>query len=163
MADLFETGPVARRTLLKGAAAGVGLTVLGGGTTALVDTAQAESNDKKPTTITGIINIGPATDFAAGTVSTKFMVVNGIAISNDGGTITAIRPKCTHRGCIAKWNADKNFFQCPCHGARFDIQGQPTKGPATKPLARIPTTANADGTLSVDLDKLYALAPEGKK
>lgn len=148
-----------RRDLLKGAAAGVGLSILGGAVLSTGGCAEAPDKEKLPLTTTGVVNIGHPADFPAGTVSNKLMLTYGIAISNDAGTITAIRPKCTHRGCIASWDWTKNLFICPCHGSHFDIEGQPVKGPAKKNLARIPVIANADGTLSVDLNRLYALAP----
>ena len=39
---------------------------------------------------------------------------------------------CTHLGCQVK--VIEKGFTCPCHGSRFDLQGNVLNGPATQPL-----------------------------
>ena len=56
------------------------------------------------------------------------------AYRNDNGEIFALNPVCTHAGCIVNWNSEEKSWDCPCHGARFDIHGQVLTGPATAPL-----------------------------
>ncbi|MBE9116038.1 cytochrome b6-f complex iron-sulfur subunit [Lusitaniella coriacea LEGE 07157] len=41
---------------------------------------------------------------------------------------------CTHLGCTFPWNAYENQFQCPCHGSRYDSEGNVVRGPAPLPL-----------------------------
>ena len=53
------------------------------------------------------------------------------------GKIHALNPTCTHAGCIVGWNAAETSWDCPCHGARFDIDGKVLTGPATKALQPI--------------------------
>ena len=111
--------------------------------------------DKKPLVTTGVLNLGPAKDFPAGTVSTQFLAQSGIVVANDSGTVLVIRPKCTHKGCMVPWIPEKNLFVCPCHGSRYNILGQVVHGPAIKSLPALTAHVNPDNTLSIDLDQLY--------
>ena len=48
----------------------------------------------------------------------------------------AISAVCTHLGCIVSWDGDAQEFACPCHGSRFDGEGEVVKGPAGQALER---------------------------
>jgi len=41
---------------------------------------------------------------------------------------------CTHLGCELEYNNAEKSFDCPCHGSRFDHEGQVIEGPALKEL-----------------------------
>ena len=55
-----------------------------------------------------------------------------------GRRFFVLSPVCTHLGCLVDWNYLKNEFDCPCHGSRYDITGRVIRGPAPKPLTRLP-------------------------
>jgi glycine/D-amino acid oxidase-like deaminating enzyme/nitrite reductase/ring-hydroxylating ferredoxin subunit len=59
------------------------------------------------------------------------------AYRNEQGGICALSPVCTHAGCIVNWNGEEKSWDCPCHGARYDINGQVLTGPATRPLSKL--------------------------
>ncbi|HTE02485.1 MAG TPA: FAD-dependent oxidoreductase [Mucilaginibacter sp.] len=70
----------------------------------------------------------------------KVVEVDGEKIAayrDEQGIIHALSPVCTHAKCIVNWNSEEKSWDCPCHGARFDIDGKVLTGPATKDLARI--------------------------
>ena len=37
---------------------------------------------------------------------------------------------CPHMGCELSWNPDELSWECPCHGSRFDYEGNLLDGPA---------------------------------
>ena len=58
-----------------------------------------------------------------------------IGIEFFGGHLTRTNaPKCTHLGCKTRWNEGDNTWDCPCHGSRFDADGNIVEGPAVYPL-----------------------------
>ena len=72
---------------------------------------------------------------------------NGAIIEIDGdnvgiykdtkGQIYAVKPVCTHLGCLLSWNNLDKTWDCPCHGSRFDYTGKNIYEPARKNLITI--------------------------
>jgi Rieske Fe-S protein len=59
------------------------------------------------------------------------------------GQFKAFSKVCTHQGCDVS-KVEGGVISCPCHGSKFSIDtGEPTTGPATKPLAE--TKVKVDG------------------
>lgn len=63
-----------------------------------------------------------------------------VALLREGETILALSLVCTHLGCTVNVAADG--LSCPCHGSRFDRQGQVLQGPADRPLPRLELVEN---------------------
>ncbi|MEJ7693366.1 FAD-dependent oxidoreductase, partial [Daejeonella sp.] len=59
------------------------------------------------------------------------------AYRDEKGDIHALNPVCTHAACIVNWNAEEKSWDCPCHGARYDIEGKVLNGPAERDLGKI--------------------------
>jgi len=55
---------------------------------------------------------------------------------DDGGAVHAVSLRCTHLGCLLHFNDAERSWDCPCHGSRFDVDGEVLAGPAVHPLAR---------------------------
>lgn len=54
------------------------------------------------------------------------------------GKVTALSPVCTHAGCIVAWNDAEKSWDCPCHGGRYDVNGNVLTGPPRKNLQELP-------------------------
>lgn len=70
----------------------------------------------------------------------KIVRVDGqkLAAYRDGqGTVTFVKPACTHMGCDVVFNQAERSWDCPCHGSRFTYRGEILEGPATKPLDQV--------------------------
>ena len=55
---------------------------------------------------------------------------------DDEGALHLVRPVCTHLGCDLLFNHGDKCWDCPCHGSRFDVDGNVLDGPACKPLEK---------------------------
>jgi len=42
--------------------------------------------------------------------------------------------RCPHLGCKLSWNADEGTWDCPCHGSRFDREGNILDNPAVREI-----------------------------
>ena len=60
----------------------------------------------------------------------------GLWLIQDERGCYALTNLCTHLGCQPALDQTDRVFVCPCHGSRFNLQGFPIKGPATRPLSR---------------------------
>ncbi|HEV2768822.1 MAG TPA: FAD-dependent oxidoreductase [Solirubrobacteraceae bacterium] len=55
---------------------------------------------------------------------------------DEEGALHGVSLRCTHMGCLVRFNAAERSWDCPCHGSRFDVDGAVLEGPAVKPLER---------------------------
>lgn len=54
----------------------------------------------------------------------------------EAGELKVLSAVCPHMKCIVHWNAAESTWDCPCHGSRFDTDGEVIEGPAYHPLGR---------------------------
>ncbi len=66
------------------------------------------------------------------------------------GYFYALSAVCTHLGCITNWKQDAGIVACPCHGSKFDREGNVVAGPAPRPLRRFAMSLDEQGQLVVD-------------
>ena len=50
-------------------------------------------------------------------------------------SVKKVNKKCTHNGCLVKYDKDTGKLICPCHGSEFKLNGKVISGPATTDLA----------------------------
>jgi Rieske Fe-S protein len=59
----------------------------------------------------------------------------------------ALSPVCTHLGCLV--NIQGAELVCPCHDSAFDREGRVLRGPAQRPLRRLPAGLTPEGDLVI--------------
>lgn len=53
--------------------------------------------------------------------------------------------KCPHLGCRVPSCETSQWFECPCHGSKYNRVGEKKAGPAPRGMDRFPVTAHSDG------------------
>jgi glycine/D-amino acid oxidase-like deaminating enzyme/nitrite reductase/ring-hydroxylating ferredoxin subunit len=59
------------------------------------------------------------------------------AYRDSKGNLHLVDTTCTHMGCELEWNDGERSWDCPCHGSRFDVEGEVIEGPAVHPLKKL--------------------------
>lgn len=100
-----------------------------------------------------VVAIGPSSPLSAvGGAAITEAFVGGIyrfiLLARTGETtFAALSATCTHEGCTVTGFASP-VFECPCHGSRYDTDGNVIRGPAPASLPRFQTEL-AGGTLVI--------------
>lgn len=104
-----------------------------------------------PTRPDGFQSIGTVAELnQKGQILNKEFAPGGVlVVSNPTNpkTLAAVNPTCTHRGCIVEWKADQKAFVCPCHNAKYSLDGKVLKSPAEKPLPTYEAKVEGDSVL----------------
>ena len=58
--------------------------------------------------------------------------------------IVALYQKCVHLGCRVPWCQTSQWFECPCHGSKYNRVGEKKGGPAPRGLDRFVVTVAGD-------------------
>ena len=72
----------------------------------------------------------------------------------------ALYQRCVHLGCRVPWCQSSQWFECPCHGSKYNRVGEKKAGPAPRGLDRFFISAVGD-SLSVDTGTIYNGPPIG--
>jgi Rieske Fe-S protein len=130
------TGPLDRRTMIRGAAiaggvvaAGIGLAACGAGSSGSGSSGSSSSSGSAAAGGT----LGPTSDIPVG--GGKIFADQKVVVTQPtAGTFKGFSSTCTHLGCTVSKVAD-GTIQCPCHGSMFSVvDGSVKGGPAPKPL-----------------------------
>jgi len=65
-------------------------------------------------------------------------ILNRAFLAVNEKRLIAFSPVCTHLGCYVNWDNNRKEFLCPCHGGRYNREGQVIAGPPPKSLTRLP-------------------------
>ncbi|HUH07655.1 MAG TPA: Rieske 2Fe-2S domain-containing protein [Egibacteraceae bacterium] len=71
------------------------------------------------------------------------------AAITSGSGLMALYHKCPHLGCRVPWCDTSRWFECPCHGSRYNRWGEWQGGPAPRGMDRFALTVE-EGRVIVD-------------
>jgi cytochrome b6-f complex iron-sulfur subunit len=74
--------------------------------------------------------------------------------------IVALYQRCVHLGCRVPWCQSSQWFECPCHGSKYNAVGEKRDGPAPRGLDRF-TVAIDGGNVVIDTGVIVTGPPIG--
>jgi cytochrome b6-f complex iron-sulfur subunit len=74
--------------------------------------------------------------------------------------IVALYQRCVHLGCRVPFCQTSQWFECPCHGSKYNRVGEKKAGPAPRGLDRFYATQAGDSVI-VDTGTIYLGPPIG--
>jgi cytochrome b6-f complex iron-sulfur subunit len=74
--------------------------------------------------------------------------------------IVALYQKCVHLGCRVPWCGTAQWFECPCHGSKYNRIGEKRDGPAPRGLDHFLVTVDG-GNVTIDTGTIFTGAPIG--
>ncbi|MGI5128177.1 FAD-dependent oxidoreductase [Pseudonocardia sp. CA-107938] len=86
----------------------------------------------RPGEAASVADIAPG----SGAIVRRGAVRTGVYRDDDGG-VHAVSARCTHLGCLVRFNGAERSWDCPCHGSRFDVDGAVLEGPAVERLEQV--------------------------
>ncbi len=145
MSDELKREPISRRDYL-------GVAGVGSAAAAVAFSTIGMMRLPKPRVlpdISSVVRLGKPSEFPPGTIAMRPEQKVCIIATEEG--ISAVSLVCTHLGCLVKLTEDG--FDCPCHGSKFDDQGEVVAGPAPRALLWLAVSQAPDGTLLADRAK----------
>jgi cytochrome b6-f complex iron-sulfur subunit len=74
--------------------------------------------------------------------------------------VVALYQKCVHLGCKVPWCASAQWFECPCHGSKYNRVGEKRDGPAPRGLDRFAIDIAGDA-VTINTSTVYLGPPIG--
>jgi cytochrome b6-f complex iron-sulfur subunit len=74
--------------------------------------------------------------------------------------MVALYQKCVHLGCRVPWCSTSQWFECPCHGSKYNRVGEKRDGPAPRGLDHFLVTIDG-GNVTIDTGTIFTGVPIG--
>jgi cytochrome b6-f complex iron-sulfur subunit len=86
---------------------------------------------------------------------------SGESVADPGGDVVALYRKCPHLGCQIPALCDASkWFECLCHGSKYNIIGEKRAGPAPRGMDSFEVTL-VDGAYVIDTSAIVSGKPIG--
>jgi cytochrome b6-f complex iron-sulfur subunit len=95
-----------------------------------------------------------------GTIALAKKVYSDAIVSGMQAGYVALYQKCVHLGCRVPWCQTSQWFECPCHGSKYNRVGEKKGGPAPRGLDRFALSVSG-GNIVVDTKTIYQGPPIG--
>ncbi|MGH2635782.1 MAG: ubiquinol-cytochrome c reductase iron-sulfur subunit [Actinomycetota bacterium] len=80
-------------------------------------------------------------------------------VATDG--LMPLYQRCVHLGCRVPFCAQSQWFECPCHGSKYNTAGEYKLGPAPRGMDRFKMTVSESGDVLVDTSEVILGPPRG--
>jgi cytochrome b6-f complex iron-sulfur subunit len=87
-------------------------------------------------------------------------IYSGAVLEGMQGGVVALYQKCVHLGCRVPWCTSSQWFECPCHGSKYNRVGEKVGGPAPRGLDRFGVSVDG-GVVVVDTKQVVQGPPIG--
>ena len=127
-----------------------------------------------------VINAGKLDDIKAATAADnepyyvgegRFYIIpydgapsGGVDYEEEGVTTQGVMPlyqRCVHLGCRVPFCKQSQWFECPCHGSKYNLAGEYELGPAPRGLDRFGVSITDAGDVLVDTSAVVLGPPRG--
>jgi cytochrome b6-f complex iron-sulfur subunit len=88
----------------------------------------------------------------------------GVDYAEEGVAAQGVMPlyqRCVHLGCRVPFCKQSQWFECPCHGSKYNLAGEYELGPAPRGLDRFPVSITDAGDVMVDTSSVVLGPPRG--
>jgi cytochrome b6-f complex iron-sulfur subunit len=75
--------------------------------------------------------------------------------------IMPLYQRCVHLGCRVPFCGSSKWFECPCHGSKYNEAGEYQLGPAPRGMDRFKITVDGSGNVLVDTSEVVLGPPRG--
>jgi cytochrome b6-f complex iron-sulfur subunit len=75
--------------------------------------------------------------------------------------IMPLYQRCVHLGCRVPFCKQSQWFECPCHGSKYNLAGEYRLGPAPRGLDRFHVDVTDSGDVMVDTSAIVLGPPRG--
>jgi nitrite reductase/ring-hydroxylating ferredoxin subunit len=108
----------------------------------------------------GPINLGNPSRYPP--ESATYVPQGPLFVANSRNVIHALSQKCPHLGCRVPFCDSSGWFECPCHGSKYDLGGEWIEGPAPRGMDRYDLKL-VGGNLIADTSKVIDGPTRGTK
>jgi len=101
------------------------------------------------------------TAYPAGAKEKAATVYSGPELAGMNAGVVALFQKCPHLGCRVPECITSQWFECPCHGSKYNRVGEKTGGPAPRGMDRFGMSITDKNELIVDTGQIIQGPPIG--